>query len=636
MLFYKIVLLFVIGCLCFIEAKIHFLSLTDDSRRNILLSKFGFDANGTFDFILSNFTVPDAVVTFEDNKENKFGYIGFTLSRSNVIAEDIRSNPHVCQLQQHDQGIDALFFVFNFPEKVLVVTRSGDIEDIQLCASADECPISSVDNVTPQTTTSKTGILSNIFGSSSNKNKIAYQNIVPLTFENNQYSTRFGIHFTEKQRGLYNFLYHNCFNYRAHGYSDKVAVDFKVSIVERNTNSYLSAGDIPKPRLYLYMSFLFSLATVLWINVLCKSDAKNVLRVHKLMTALVVLKAISLFFHGMNFYFVSAYGHQREIWAVVYYITHLLKGALLFGTIILIGTGYTFFKNFLADRDRNLFMMVIPLQVIDNIAMVILEESEFGESRYYFWFEIFVFLDLVCCMAILFPIIWSMRHLQEGARTDGKAAFNLERLQLFRHFYLIIISYIYLTRITKFIVEYLLPFNYQWISEAIVELSTLFSSSWLVQEEEDGDVESAQALTPNGLYENVSRVQRISVQDELDDIPGTIAGGHSDQEQDDDNDDDDQVISSLLPKTGRQISCPLNVPVHCLEDDKVMCVNMCHQYINNYDLRAPPFFHKRCATFPMRCDRRDLQAMIVTSPSVAVYRNQCGPKIFDSGVSCFG
>uniref|UniRef100_A0A915CNV6 protein-tyrosine-phosphatase n=1 Tax=Ditylenchus dipsaci TaxID=166011 RepID=A0A915CNV6_9BILA len=86
-------------------------------------------------------------------------------------------------------------------------------------------------------------------------------------------------------------------------------------------------------------------------------------------------------------------------------------------------------------------------------------------------------------------------------------------------------------------------------------------------------------------------------------------------------------------------SCPLNVPVQCLEDNKVSCVNMGDQYIHKYDMRAPLCFHKRCvcpptfdpnllqppipgfkATLPMKCDRRDLQAMIVASPSDSVYR----------------
>lgn len=40
-----------------------------------------------------------------------------------------------------------------------------------------------------------------------------------------------------------------------------------------------------------------------------------------------------------------------------------LKGAVLFITIVLIGTGWTFIKHILADKDKKLFMIVIPLQV---------------------------------------------------------------------------------------------------------------------------------------------------------------------------------------------------------------------------------------------------------------------------------
>ena len=40
-----------------------------------------------------------------------------------------------------------------------------------------------------------------------------------------------------------------------------------------------------------------------------------------------------------------------------------MKGALLFVTIIMLGTGWTFIKHVLADRDKKLFMIVIPLQV---------------------------------------------------------------------------------------------------------------------------------------------------------------------------------------------------------------------------------------------------------------------------------
>jgi hypothetical protein len=51
-------------------------------------------------------------------------------------------------------------------------------------------------------------------------------------------------------------------------------------------------------------------------------------------------------------------------------------------------------------------------QVLDNVAYIILEESEQGMAGRNTWRELFILIDLVCCGAILLPVVWSIRHLQ--------------------------------------------------------------------------------------------------------------------------------------------------------------------------------------------------------------------------------
>ncbi len=43
--------------------------MQDDARRNIVLTNFGFNAGGTFDLLLSNFTVPDQIVSTQSERE---------------------------------------------------------------------------------------------------------------------------------------------------------------------------------------------------------------------------------------------------------------------------------------------------------------------------------------------------------------------------------------------------------------------------------------------------------------------------------------------------------------------------------------------------------------------------------------
>lgn len=75
----------------------------------------------------------------------------------------------------------------------------------------------------------------------------------------------------------------------------------------------------------------------------------------------------------------------------------------------------------------------------------------------------FILVDLACCGAILFPVVWSIKHLEEAARTSDKAAMNLRKLMLFKHFYIMIVFYIYFTRIIMYILKVCVEFyELQW------------------------------------------------------------------------------------------------------------------------------------------------------------------------------
>lgn len=87
------------------------------------------------------------------------------------------------------------------------------------------------------------------------------------------------------------------------------------------------------------------------------------------------------------------------------------------------------------------------------MAEIIIEESEEGDIEYKTWRDVFILVDLLCCGAIIFPVVWSIKHVEEAAHIDGKAAVNLRKLKLFKHFYIMIFSYIYFTRIIVYLLK---------------------------------------------------------------------------------------------------------------------------------------------------------------------------------------
>lgn len=54
------------------------------------------------------------------------------------------------------------------------------------------------------------------------------------------------------------------------------------------------------------------------------------------------------------------------------------------------------------------------------------------------------------------------------------AAKNVEKLKLFREFYLLVVSYIYFTRIIVFLLDSTLFYSVTWISTFVSEFCTLF------------------------------------------------------------------------------------------------------------------------------------------------------------------
>ena len=69
--------------------------------------------------------------------------------------------------------------------------------------------------------------------------------------------------------------------------------------------------------------------------------------------------------------------------------------------------------------------------------------------------------------------MWSIRHLQEASHIDGKAAINLKKLKLFRRFYVMIVCYIYFTRIIVYIIRLVVPFQYEWLNVLFQNMATL-------------------------------------------------------------------------------------------------------------------------------------------------------------------
>ncbi|KAM9993193.1 hypothetical protein ACTFIZ_011159 [Dictyostelium cf. discoideum] len=263
--------------------------------------------------------------------------------------------------------------------------------------------------------------------------------------------------------GFYTLYYKNC-------NPSPSKTTFKLVLEEYNIDSkggisWLPIGNAPLPTLYTFFSLLLFATALVWVLFCLRGEGKRVNLLHHLCTAYLVIQAIELLFEAIEQHYIKLTGSANG-WNVAYYIFAFAQGSFFIILLAMIGSGWYFIKPFLSDKEKKIFMIVIPLQILDNIALIVVDEESRGAASWISWSNIFIFVDLICCLAIIVPIVWSMNHLKDSVDSNNdKVVKNIQKLRLFRSFYLVVICYLYFTRVIIYLLKATLPYKYIWLGE---------------------------------------------------------------------------------------------------------------------------------------------------------------------------
>jgi hypothetical protein len=264
--------------------------------------------------------------------------------------------------------------------------------------------------------------------------------------------------------GLYALFFFNCVGGRISG-----AINVEQYNVDAGGSvNYLSVGDQPLPAVFAVLAGGFAGIAYLMITAIRRYPTLTQ-HIHRLMLLLVVVKSCTLLLESLK-YAHHARAGEASLVDFLFYVFMTLRGVMLFAVIVLLGVGWSTAKSFLSENDKTLLMVILPLQVVINVALAVLEESSEALSWWGKLLDVLRLADLLCCLAVILPLMWSMRSLQEAAHLDEKAVRSLARLRTFRAFYFVVVVYIYTTRIILVVVDSGLSFKYTWVGHLLREI----------------------------------------------------------------------------------------------------------------------------------------------------------------------
>lgn len=266
---------------------------------------------------------------------------------------------------------------------------------------------------------------------------------------------------------------------------------------------YLPAGEMPLPRMFSFFAISYLICFAIWVvnlrmirnggaGLFSKDSQRPVIfAIHHLMSVLLFIKFLSVLSESIRYHFIRLNG-DAELWSIIYYLINFVKGSFLFTVLLLIGSGWSMIKPFIQARERNVILFVLFLQVLNNIALIVTSREINGEKSFDRWTALFHLVDIICCCAVLLPIVWQVNALEKTVESENgdnepegfddgfgeeltstQRLYTLNKLRLFRSFYLVVVAYIYSTRVLVYLLAAALNYKYIWVRYFMVELVTL-------------------------------------------------------------------------------------------------------------------------------------------------------------------
>uniref|UniRef100_A0A0E0JQQ4 Lung seven transmembrane receptor family protein n=1 Tax=Oryza punctata TaxID=4537 RepID=A0A0E0JQQ4_ORYPU len=297
--------------------------------------------------------------------------------------------------------------------------------------------------------------------------------------------------------GEYSVYFANCVP------GTRVTMDVRVELSDSNPDG----GEDPVAMVYAFFAVSYGVFLIAWLHRTLVRSCSMARPVHDVMSgllAVLMLHCLTAAYDGRYASIVgTSHGWNVPVPCVA---LRLVKNAMLFPAVALIGAGWSLPEPFVPQRELNVLTAMVPLQVYMAIATTLSGDAPAFTAGgvAWTWSHVFVLVQLACCVAVLMPMGRAIQALRKEADTDDKAERRLTKLALFRQLYLAVAVYLYYTRMAVFILKLLVGAGsgYRWASVTVEEAASVAFYLFMFcrfSPAEDIQLEDAEELIPGGV-----------------------------------------------------------------------------------------------------------------------------------------